>query len=137
MGVKERVKYFYEVVTSNGQVDEVPEYVAENCTVRVGENIYPAGVEGMKQHLLDVKRTYPDFKMTVTRQYCDGDYVITEFIMQGTHLGEWLGMKPSGKKVTISGVDIDKVIDGKIVEHGGAANTFEGLLEAQLIQPVR
>lgn len=73
--------------------------------------------------------------MLITAQYCDGDYVISEFIMEGTHQGEWLGMKPSGKKLCITGVNIDKVLNGKIVEHGGAANTFEALFAAKIICP--
>ena len=89
----------------------------------------------MKQHLIDVRKTYPDLKMTIIRQYCDGDYVISEFIAEGTHKGEWLGMKPTGKRLTFNGVDIDKIADGKIIEHGGAMNTFETLLEEKIIQP--
>ena len=85
--------------------------------------------------MIDVRKTYPDLKMTIIHQYCDGDYVISEFVMEGTHKGEWLGMKPTGKKLYITGVDIDKVVDGKIVEHGGAANTFEALFEAKIICP--
>lgn len=135
MDNKENIKYFYEYITSNNLIDEVPQYVSETCTIRVGEKIIPVGVDGMKQHMLEVRKTYPDLKMTVTHQYCDGDYVISEFVMEGTHKGEWLGMKPTGKKIYITGVDIDKVIDGKIVEHGGAANTFEALFEAKIICP--
>lgn len=93
------------------------------------------GIDGMKQHIIDVRKTYPDLKMTVIRQYEDRDTVITEFIMEGTHLGEWLGMNPSGKKLRISGANIDKFSDGKMVEHGGAANTFEALFEAGIIKP--
>lgn len=136
MDNKERIKYFYETITSNHLIDEVPEYVSEDCAIRVGEKIIPVGINGMKQHLIDVRKTYPDLKMTITRQYCDGNYIISEFVMEGTHKGEWLGMKPTGKEISITGVDIDKVIDGKIVEHGGAANTFEALFEAKIIQPV-
>ncbi len=135
MDIKEKIKYFYETITSNHLIDEVPEYVSDDCTIRVGEKIIPVGINGMKQHLIDVRKTYPDLKMTIIRQYCDGDYIISEFIMEGTHKGEWLGMKPTGKKISITGVDIDKVVDGKIVEHGGAANTFEALFEAKIIQP--
>lgn len=103
--------------------------------VTIGEEIIPIGIDGMKQHIIEVRKTYPDLKMTITRQYCDGDYVISEFIMEGTHKGEWLGIKPTGKKLYITGVDIDKVADGKIVEHAGAANTFDTLFEAKIIQP--
>lgn len=135
MSNKDRMKYFYEHVTSEHRMQEVPEYIAEECSIRLGDKTIPVGVAGMQQHMIDVRKTYPDLKLTVTRQYCDGDYVISEIVMQGTHQGEWLGMKPSGKKLCITGVNIDKVIDGKIVEHGGAANTFEALFEAKIIQP--
>ncbi|WP_312431062.1 ester cyclase [Lacrimispora sp.] len=135
MDYKEKVKYFYEHVTSNHLINEVPEYVSEECAIRLGDKTIPVGVAGMQQHMIEVRKTYPDLKMIITRQYCDGSYVISEFIMEGTHKGEWLGMKPSGKKLYITGVDVDKVIDGKIVEHGGAANTFEALFEAKIICP--
>lgn len=136
MNNQEKVKYFYEHITSNNLIEEFSNYIAENCIVRIGESIVEVGIKGMIQHNNDVRKTYPDFKMTVIRQFSDGDTVITEFIMEGTHKGEWLGMKPTGKKLRMSGVDIDRLVDGKIVEHGGAVNTFEALFEADIIKPV-
>jgi len=131
MDNKARVKYFFE----NVSVDEFSEYVSTDCTVRAGENIVPVGIDGMKQHFLAVRTTYPDLKMTVTRQYCDGDYVITEFMAEGTHKGEWLGMTPTNKKLLFVGVNVNKVINGKITEHSGSMNTFETLFEAGIIKP--
>jgi predicted ester cyclase len=131
----EKVKYFYEHIVSKHLLHELPEYIADNCTIRIGEDIIPVGIDGMKQHMEDVRKTYPDLKMTIIRQYTDGDMVISEFIMAGTHQGEWLGMKPTGKKLQMTGVDIDKIVDGKIVEHGGAVNTFEALFHAGIIKP--
>ena len=55
---------------------------------------------------------------------------------QGTHPASWLDMKPTGKKVEITAVNVDKVTDGLIVEHGGAANMFEALFEVGAIQVV-
>ena len=69
-------------------------------------------------------------------QYSDGDYVISEFTAEATHKGEWLGIKPTGNRLSFAGVDIDKVEGGKTMEHSGAMNTFEALLEAKMIQPV-
>lgn len=135
MDNKEIIKHFYEVVSSCALIDEFDNYVSKDCTIRIGEQIIPVGLEGMKQHLIDVRKTYPDLTIKVIRQYCDGDYVISEIITEGTHEGEWLNMKPTGKKLVFTGVDIDKVVDGKIVEHGGAVNTFETLFEAKIIQP--
>jgi predicted ester cyclase len=136
MDHKEIVKHFYEHVVSHHCIDEVDAFVSEGCTVRIGTQIVPAGIDGMKQHLVDIRKTYPDYTMTIIRQYEDGDDVISEFIMEGTHRGTWLGMKPTNKKLSFTGVDIDKVIDGKITEHGGAVNTFETLFAEKIIQPV-
>lgn len=125
MEKKEMVKYFYEAVVSKNLLEELPQYISEDCVLKVGEKIIPLGLEGMKQHLIDVKKTYPDYTMRIIQQYVDGDYVISEFIMEGTHEGEWIGIKPTYKKLSFTGVDIDKVINGKIIEHGGAVNTFD------------
>ena len=55
--------------------------------------------------------------------------------MEGTHLGPWPGTVPTGTHLTFSGVNVDRVEHGKIVEHGGAVNTFETLWEAGIIRP--
>ncbi len=136
MEEKEIVKKFYEVVVSKNLLEELPQYISENCVIKSGENIIPLGIDGMRQHLIAVKKTYPDYTMKIIKQYLDGDYVISEFIMEGTHEGEWIGIKPTHRRLSFTGVDIDKVVDGKIVEHGGAVNTFDTLFEEHLIKPV-
>ena len=135
MNNKDIVKYFYEVIVSENLLDELPKYIAEDCVQRVGEKEIFMGIDGMKQHLVALKKTYPDYTMKIIRQYVTDDYVISEFIMRGTHKGEFIGITPTNEVLEITGVDIDKVIDGKIVEHGGATNTFEAFFEHHLIKP--
>ena len=134
MDKKTLIKFFYENVVSNNLVDEIGKYVSADCTARIGETVIPIGLEGMRQHLIDVRKTYPDLKIRITRQHNDKDFVISEIITEGTHLGEWLGIKPSGKKLVFTGVNIDRVIDNKIVEHGGAANIFDTFWSEKIIQ---
>ncbi len=129
----ERIKYFYETVISENQIERMAEFISPECCVKMGEKLIQVGIEGMKEHIKATKQTYPDYRMKIIKQFCDGDYVISEFIMEGTHKGEWIGIKPTGKRLVFTGVDIDKVIDGLIVEHGGAVNTFETLFEAGMI----
>ena len=130
------LKYFYEVIVSDNLLDEISKYISEDCVQRIGEKEMFIGIDGMKDHLLALKKTYPDYTMKIIRQYEADDYVISEFIMKGTHKGEFFGITPTNKILEITGVDIDKVIDGKIVEHGGATNTFETFFEHHLIQSV-
>ena len=136
MNNAELVKTFYEVIVSENRLDELDRYISDDCVQKVGEKEIHIGIVGMRKHLVALKETYPDYAMKIIRQYSDGDYVISEFIMRGTHKGEFIGIKPTNKVLEITGVDIDKVIDGKIVEHGGAANTFETFIEHHLVKPV-
>lgn len=57
MNDKEKIKYFCEVITSNGLMDEVENYVSKDCTTRVGEASYYVGVDGMKEHITAVRQT--------------------------------------------------------------------------------
>ena len=133
MNSAERVKYFYETIISENQIEKVSEFVSPKRCVKMGERLIPVGVEGMKEHIKATKQTYSDYRMKIIKQFCDGNYIISEFVMEGTHKGEWMGIKPTNKRLVFTGVDIDKVIDGMIVEHGGAVNTFETLFEAGMI----
>ena len=136
MNNAELVKTFYEVIVSENRLDELDRYISDDCVQKVGEKEIHIGIVGMRKHLVALKETYPDYAMKIIRQYSDGDYVISEFIMRGTHKGEFVGIKQTNKILEITGIDIDKVIDGKIVEHGGAANTFETFIEHHLVKPV-
>ncbi|MGD8779860.1 MAG: ester cyclase [Ignavibacteria bacterium] len=130
----EMIRNFYENIVSNNLLEEIDKYVSIDCTARSGEQNTPIGVEGMRQHVIDVRKTYPDLKIRIIRQHVDNDFVISEIITEATHLGEWLGIKPTGKKIIFTGVNIDRVIDNKIVEHGGAANIFDTFWAEKIIQ---
>jgi len=136
MNNKEIIRYFYEVVVSENLLDKLPQYISKDCVQKVGENEIFIGIDGMRQHLVAVKKTYPDYTMEIIRQFEDGETIISEFIMRGTHKGEFIGITPTNKVLEMTGVDIDKVVNGKIVEHGGAVNTFDAFWENGLIKPV-
>ncbi|MBP3752823.1 MAG: ester cyclase [Pyramidobacter sp.] len=136
MNNKDLIKYFYEVIVSEHRLDELPKYISEHCAAKNGEKSVFLGLEGMKQHISALKKTYPDLTLKVIRQFAEDDYVISELIMKGTHQGQFLGITPTGHVLTIAGINIDKVSEGKIVEHAGVANTFETFYEHHLIKPV-
>ena len=57
MEKKELVKYFYEVIVSDNLLDELPKYISEGCVLKIGEKLVPLGLNGMRQHLVDIKKT--------------------------------------------------------------------------------
>lgn len=59
----------------------------------------------------------PDARMTIDWQVAEGDQVVTGATFHGTHWGEWEGLPPTGKPVTLRAMFLDQVVDDKIVHH--------------------
>jgi predicted ester cyclase len=55
-------------------------------------------------------------KHTIEAQIAEGDLVATRFKWRGTHLGEWMGIAPTGKELNFTFIEIARFSDGKIVE---------------------
>jgi predicted ester cyclase len=128
------VKEYIEKVLNAGDISLVEQFVSAEYTEVFNNQRFKVGIEGAKEHILGVRKTYPDIKLSINQLICEGDWVVTCYTMKGTHSGSWLDIKPTGKLMEITGVNVDRVVDGKIVEHGGAANMFEGLLEIGAIE---
>lgn len=133
---KSIVRRYYEQVVNTGNVDLVESFVSPEYT-EVDEGKRNAiGIEGAKAHIIGVRQTYPDLHITIEQQIAEGEWVVTCITARGTHKGSWLGIKPTGKPVAFTGVNVDRVVDGRIVEHGGAANMLGPLLEIGAIKVV-
>ena len=82
-----------------------------------------------KEGVAEVRRAFPDYHGTNEIQIAEGDLVANRFVFYGTHQGEFMGVAPTGREVRFTGLSIDRVVDGKIVE-----NWIEGDLEDLLRQ---
>lgn len=130
------VRAFYEQVVNTGNVDELPRFISPDYVEVHDNKRYVTGIIGAKEHILGVRQTYPDLHLVVEQQIAEGEWVVTRVTMRGTHQGAWQGIKPTGKALEITAVNIDRVVDGRIVEHGGAANLLEPLLRIGAIRVV-
>jgi len=63
--------------------------------------------------------------MTVRDQIAEGDRVATHWSGEGTHQGEFMGIVPTGKRVTVRGISLYRLADGKIVEGYDAWDKLE------------
>lgn len=133
---KALVRRFYEDVVSTGNVAVIGTFVAPDYTEVMDGKEYRVGLEGAREHILGVRRTYPDLVIEVGLQIAEGEYVATCITARGTHLGSWMGIKPTGKPLAFTGVNVDRVVDGLIAEHGGAANMLGPLLEIGAVRVV-
>ena len=80
---------------------------------------FPPGVEGVKQFFSMFRDAFPDVTVVIDELVADGDRVAVATTFTGTHEGELMGMAPTGKRVSVTGIDIVRVAGGRIVEHRG------------------
>ena len=133
---KDLVRRFIENVINTGDVGRIQEYIGRDYTEVFDGKRYPVGIEGAKEHILGVRKTYPDLRLTIDMQVAEGEWVATCITARGTHAGVWMEIRPTGKMITYTGVNINRVVHGLIVEHGGAANLMMPLLEAGALKIV-
>lgn len=71
---------------------------------------------GLARLLADTATSFPDLVMRVERWVEQGDVVVTEEVMEGTHRGDFAGLAPTGRRVKLPICHVTRVVDGKIVE---------------------
>lgn len=122
-------RYIEDVINSN-DLDRLAEYISPDY-IETGDAAGSVrGLERAKAHLVGVRSTFPDLHLTIVDQFAEGDWVVTRVTAEATHLGTWVGIKPTGRRLVFHGINVDKVVDSRIVEHGGAADMLTPLLEA-------
>lgn len=95
-------------------VDEffATEFVAHGPSVGVRPNH-----AGTKQWTAAIMKAFPDYYVTIQDQFSsEDDNVVTRWTARGTHQGEFQGIPPTGKQLTVTGITISRYAGGKIVQ---------------------
>jgi steroid delta-isomerase-like uncharacterized protein len=77
----------------------------------------PPGVEGVRAFFTMQFAAFPDSRSTSLDMIAEGDKVVHRMSTEGTHQGEFLGIRGTGKRVTMTYIDIWRITDGKLAEH--------------------
>jgi steroid delta-isomerase-like uncharacterized protein len=130
------VRRAYEEVFSNGNFAVADElYTATHVNHYPGNPPgLPSGLEGFKQLIAFYRSAFPDLHFTIEDQIAEGDKVVTRTTSAGTNTGSLMGIPATGKSATITGIQIDRIADGKIVETWGNFDQL-GLLQQIGIVP--
>ena len=95
----------------------------------------PTGPEGSKQLVTVYRNAFPDVHFTIDEQIAEGDNVVTRWTAHGTHKGELVGIPATGKSTTVTGIAIDRIVNGKIAESWGIFDQF-GMMQQLGVIPV-
>jgi steroid delta-isomerase-like uncharacterized protein len=126
---KQIARQMVEEIFNKGDMSAVDKFLAPDFIEReVLPPGVPGGREGVKALTSMFRGAFPDFKATVDDIICEGDKMVIRQTWSGTQKGEFMGIPPSGKKVSIEVIDIVRMVDGKFVEHWGLLDNM-GLMQ--------
>ena len=119
---------------SKANMAVIDELIADDCLDHSSPPGSPSGREGVKQFFTMFHSAFPDLKYTIEDQVAEEDRVVTRHTWYGTHKGTFLGIPPTGKQVSVAGIDITRWAGGKAVEHWGSQDTL-GLMQQLGVVP--
>lgn len=117
---KTTVTEFIDSLFTKGELDAVDRYLAEDFVNHDPPFGATADREGMRSAGALFRSVFPDWHSDLHLLVAEGDLVVEQFTAAGTHTGApIMGVAPSGEKVTMAGVNIFRLRDGRIVERWG------------------
>jgi predicted ester cyclase len=86
------------------------------------------GPEGFILYFSELRSAFPDLNITGEKLVADDDNVAIAYTITGTHQGEFMGVAPTGRKISARGVQIARFENGKLVERWGSSDQL-GILQ--------
>ena len=114
-----------EEVFGQGKLMSVDELLAPDCVSHApGDPELSRGPEDIRHIVRAYHSAFPDINFAVEKQVAEGDMVVTRWIARGTHRDEFMGFPPSGRRIEVSGMSMDRISGGRIAENW---NNWEAL----------
>jgi steroid delta-isomerase-like uncharacterized protein len=121
-------------VWSEGRLETIDEVIAENFRGWTPTDGETKGREAFRDQVTMYRSAFPNMTMVVDLITSDGEWVTTKWTATGTHTGELMGIPPTGKDATVTGIEIDRVVGGQIVEGIGIFDAL-GMLQQLGVVP--
>lgn len=131
---KNSVREFIDGLFTNGDLGAVDAYLAEDFINHDPPFGVSADREGMRTAGQMMRAGFPDWHSEMHELIAEGDLVVERFTARGTQRGEVLGVPPTGRTVSLAGINIFRLRDGLIVERWGRLDDL-GMLQQLGLAP--
>jgi len=131
---KQIVRRYQEASNAN-DLDALDAFVAKDLISHNATPGLPPGLEGGKMAHRATLAAFPDLHYHAEDMIAEGDKVVQRFTLHCTHKGEFMGMPPTGREITLTGISIFRLKDGKIVEHWAVQDGLALMVQLGLFKP--
>lgn len=120
--IKKKILEAYDFFnTRDVTKDKAMKYIDENYTDHTPDPGQAPGIEGFVQSFANLKKGYPDYKITVNDIFFskEDNKAAVLITLTGTNTGEMMGMPPTGKSINVGGIDYLVFKNGKCIDRWG------------------
>ena len=117
----------YHEALNRGDISTLDQFFAPSYKRYFSPATPPLAADGQKKGLAALLASFPDIRFTFEDVVAEDDLVAIRVITRGTHKGTFQGIPPTGKPVTVSGIELFRIENGRIVEHWGTLNAIDAL----------
>ncbi|HXZ05471.1 MAG TPA: ester cyclase [Ktedonobacteraceae bacterium] len=107
-------RQFFEDAYNTGNTALLEQLLAPTYVDQKAPTGTPEGPQGIAEIITMFRSAFPDLHFKIEDQIAEGDKVVTRYTFSGTQQGELMGIPPTGKHVSISGISIYRITDGKM-----------------------
>ena len=93
------------------------------------------GRQGTLELFTMIRAAFPDLRITVEDIVAEGDKVVSRGTFSGTHKGEFMGIAPTGKQITVGLIEIVRIVAGKMVEHWNVVDNLGMMRQLGVVPP--
>jgi steroid delta-isomerase-like uncharacterized protein len=120
-------RWFEEVVTG-GRLDVADELLSPDYRLHLPGSTEPVDAGAHKRLVATFRSAFPDWTESVEDAIAEGDKVVLRVTGRGAHQGAFDGVPATGRVVTVTGIGIARVHDGRIAEAWAAYDAL-GLMQ--------
>ena len=134
MEPRELVERLHTELFASGDLATLDRFFAPDVVSHDMPPGFPQGIEGVRLFFSAFREGMPDVEVRIDEIVAEDDRAAVATRIEGTHTGTLMGIEPTGRRISVRGIDMVRVEDGRIVEHHGLTDTV-GLMR-QLSAPV-
>ena len=132
---KALLRRYYDEVINKKNLAAIDEFIDPNFVNHALPPGMPAGIEGERQVFSMYTTAFPDTHFTVEDMITEGDRVVARLSVSATQHGAYMGLPATGKHVRFTGIDIIRIVDGKLLERWAEMDML-GMLQQLGVVPL-
>jgi steroid delta-isomerase-like uncharacterized protein len=134
---KTLVRRLFKEVWSKGNFAVADQIVAPNYANHDPAGPMPeSGREGLKKHVTAYRAALPDLAFTIDDVLAEGNKVTVRWTSRATHKGVLMGIAPTGKLITVTGISVVRITAGKVAEAWVTWDTLGMLQQLGAVPPL-